>query len=266
MPLETPFEGAWTNTDPSSRGVVGIRFERVDAGRRVRAWAVGASGIVDLGRSEAPLTAHCGIAEDPPIAFGARIARPGYEVLLQGNLNRGLLILATYLVAGDSARGRFSREFYGPRVPPPTLEGAGSGELFDAFAMPEVLDVAPFIGSWRNAERADGLVGLRIDRDSESSDPAALRVVPRGSGGRLPVQWPSGRCTTFATVDELGRETLTLLAVHVLPAGRSELQIKVIKGVAVTAGFHERSDGRSWFTRDFFVRDRPALLVENGLR
>jgi hypothetical protein len=248
--------GTWHNTDPDSSGVVALAFEHA----RVRAWASAGTRAAlpfdlpfDLGEGEVQLYAG---REDPsPVAFTARL--PGGsadEVLLQGNINRGLMILAAYRSSADAAplAGRFSREFYARResgfVAP---SSTSSGVLFGAIRASTQPVLEEFIGHWRNADPTSSLPSLELEADGPR-----LWVTVEGTGPRVPARWPRVSAQTFAYYDELGRDTLLLLGDFAHADGRSALQIKVVLGTAVVAAFHQRDDGRSWFTREFFRRPR----------
>jgi hypothetical protein len=240
-----PMYGTWRNTDPHSSGVVSLAFAR----DRVQAWAsAGRPGApIDLGQGEVEW--YAGREDATPIAFTARLPSATDEVLLQGNINRGLMILAAYRCSATSEplAGRFSREFYGRRerdfvAPPETTTGV----LFGAIQSTTAPVLEEFIGRWINADPTGWMPTLEI----ESSGPH-LHVAVAGKG-------PHATAQTFAYYDELGRDTLLLLGTLEHSTGRSVLQIKVVLGTAVVAEFHQRDDGRHWFQREFLRRPRRA--------
>jgi len=248
---KTPFHGTWRNTDAASGSVTALAFEPGQA--RVHAWAAapGREGSIDLGAG--PIEVFGGIGDPAPLAFTAQLPGAGEgEVLLQGNINRGLMILATYQwCSGDSVlSGRFSREFHARRdsgfVPPTSI--ARSAGPAGASSSTRV-DPREFLGRWINAGDQGDLRSLEI-----SASGSRLLLNVRGSDRRLPSVWPDGEAWLFGYLDELGHDTLLLLGRFELPEGRSDLQIKAVTGTAVVAGFHVRRDGRSWFTREFLHR------------
>lgn len=242
--------GTWRNTDPHSVGVVSLAFE----GDRVQAWArPGRSeSAIDLGQGDVEW--YEGREDSTPLAFTARLPSSSADVLLQGNINRGLMILAAYRFDGhaESLAGRFSREFFARReatfVAP---EAVTTGTLFGSIQASTTPVLEEFIGRWINADPSSWLPALAIE-----SEPAGLRVTVEGAGPRLPSTWPSITAQAFAYYDELGRDTLLLLGDFQHAAGRSSLQIKVVLGTAVVAAFHRHHDGRRWFQRYFFRRPR----------
>jgi hypothetical protein len=250
-----PMYGTWHNTDPQSSGVVSLAFEH----ERVQAWAsAGRPGApIDLGQGT--LEWYAGRDDPTPVAFTARLREgvggaAAQEVLLQGNINRGLMILAAYRYSADAAplAGRFSREFHARRdagfVAPPITS---TGVLFGAIKASTAPVLDEFVGRWFNADRSSSLPTLEI-----ASEGPRLLVAVEGAGLRVPTRWPQVSAQTFAYYDELGRDTLLLLGNFEHADGRSALQIKVVLGTAVVAAFHQRDDGSSWFTREFFRRAR----------
>src|SRR5690349_4390201 len=101
--------GTWRNTDPSSSGVVAIAFER----ERVHAWASAGRGAAPIDLGQGAVEWYAGREDPTVVAFTARLSGAD-EVLLQGNINRGLMILAAYRcsAAAEPLAGRFSREFF----------------------------------------------------------------------------------------------------------------------------------------------------------
>ncbi len=267
--MTSPLFGTWQNTDTASASVVRLAFE--PESDRVHAWAAGPEGVVGLGAG--PIATYVGLADPTVLAFTARLPGAGAgPVVLQGNLNRGLMILATYFGrgpagplnfgrgpagrAGDSPlAGRFSREFLARRTAEFVPGSADSG-LPMTVAGDLDLDLGEFVGHWANASEHGELRSLDI-----ASTATGLEVGVRGSGRRLPAVWPSGDASLFGYHDELGRDTLLLLASFELPEGRSDLQIKVVTGTAVVACFHSRSEGRSWFTREFLGGGPPTRFL-----
>lgn len=236
---ESPFRGTWRNTDATSQSVTVLAFEPEPT--RVHAWTAA------RGLGAGPIEVFGGIGDPTPVAFTARLPGAGEgEVWLQGNINRGLMILATYQwCSGDSVlAGRFSREFHARRsagfVPSSAIAEAASPIRPSSSAS---VDPQEFVGRWVNAGE-QGIV-------------RSLTIGSAGSRLTLDVHgWPPGESWLFGYLDELGHETLLLLGRFELPEGRADLQIKVVMGTAVIAGFHTRNDGRSWFGREFLHQPR----------
>jgi hypothetical protein len=242
----------------ASESVVTLGFES----DRVHAWAAApprGEGVIELGAGSIVLFG--GIADPTPLAFTARLpGGGGGEVALQGNINRGLMILATYVRArAESAlAGRFSREFHARRTPelvPPSSPRVAAVPV----EVPASFDGREFVGRWINASEAGELRSVEIAGDGSK---LSLRV--RGTGRRSPEVWPEGEAAVFGYFDELGRDTLLLLGHFELPEGQTELQIKVVIGTAVVACFHSRSGGASWFTREFLRRESGIIAVADA--
>ena len=105
---------------------------------------------------------------------------------MQGNINRGLMILAAYRPSADAAplAGRFSREFYARHeakiVIPPTIS---EGVLFGAIRASATPVLEEFIGRWQNADPSSWLPSIEITHDG-----TALHVAVEGAGPQVSAQ------------------------------------------------------------------------------
>ncbi|RMH18044.1 MAG: hypothetical protein D6696_14070 [Acidobacteria bacterium] len=182
-------------------------------------------------------------AEPPAVAFTAAGPGAGGEVLLQGNLNLGLLVLGTYESGGDGVPGRFSRRFFARRERPPAPPSCGVAGGGFAGPAPEAVDLGAMLGRWRNAEpRPTAVAGIHLEQAGDD-----LRLRADGIDGAF----ASARPAVYACLDEAGQPSLCLLARCDFGRRRSELQLRVTGGVLVSAGFHAAGDRR----RPFFVRE-----------
>jgi hypothetical protein len=109
----TGFQGVWLNTDANSNWIGRIELEVVGDHLRVRVRGAG-EGRPDWGRVDAEAVYADGIHSARGAAFRASVQRGSMTVLLQGNLNLGLLVVAGFhLETGDSPKSNyFRREFF----------------------------------------------------------------------------------------------------------------------------------------------------------
>jgi hypothetical protein len=242
---DPPFpEAVWVNTNAEDR-VQGFRWlESSRTGLRARCAGSGAEFVWPADG----LVRYRGISTADCVGFSARHGGADGEVLLQGILNLGLLVLATYEIPRGGGAGYFSREFFARRAAPPGPDGT---PVFGPLATPAV-DTAPLLGRWRNAEAAArGLVEITVEDDAGD-----LAVRALGSGDVGPVDWGPARTGVFACLDEAGKASLSLLASWDFGFLETHLQLRLPAGALASAGFNVFKDGRpSYVTREFFYRD-----------
>ena len=243
----TAVEGRWANTHPAGQGPAYVEITRHGSITRVLTRSASDTDPVSWNED---WRLYGGIAASSPLAWSVRRHGEGYEGLLQGNLNLGLLVLGTYKTYTDGRPGYFSREFYlrtgeAPSSVGPTAEDT----LFGGVDEPTEVDPQPLVGRWVNTEAAArGIARIEI---APAHDAPLIRVWGTGPDG--PVEWGQTRLGVYAAVDEAGKSTLSLLAKYTLASMESQLQVRVVAGTLVLASFNSFSDGRvSYFTREFF--------------
>jgi hypothetical protein len=245
-------EAVWVNTNATiaEDRVQGFRWlESSRTGLRARCAGPGA----DLVWPAEEIVRYRGISTADFVAFSARRDGAGGEVLLQGILNLGLLVLATYEIPRGGGAGYFSREFFARRAAPPAASpGPDATTVFGHLAKPAAVDTAPLLGRWRNAEAAArGLVEITVEDDAGD-----LAVRALGSGDVGPVDWGPARTGVFACLDEAGKASLSLLASWDFGFLETHLQLRLPAGALASASFNVFKDGRpSYVTREFFYRD-----------
>ncbi|HEX9698652.1 MAG TPA: hypothetical protein VGD06_04245 [Acidobacteriota bacterium] len=109
------FTGAWINSNPDTAGFRKITFATGENGElECRAEAVGTNGIIDWGAAAAIELYAAGPAANRAFGFSARYDFGFLEVQIQGNLNKGLMVLATFnRFTDDSGRcDYFLREYF----------------------------------------------------------------------------------------------------------------------------------------------------------
>lgn len=255
-----PFpEAVWVNTNAEDK-VQGFRWlESSRTGLRARCAGSGA----DLVWPADGLVRYCGISTADLVGFSAHRGFADGEVLLQGILNLGLLVLATYEIPRGGGPGYFSREFFARRAvaaPAASPEPAGA-VVFGHLTRPAPVDTAPLLGRWRNTDpAARGLLEITVE-DGAAAAPAragdlAVRAV--GSGEEGPVDWGPARTAVFACLDEAGKASLSLLATWDFGFLETQLQLRLPAGALASAGFNVFKDGSgrpSYVTREFFYRE-----------
>jgi hypothetical protein len=251
-------EAVWVNTNAAiaEDRVQGFRWlESSPTGLRARCAGSGADLVWPAG----DLVRYRGISTADFVAFSARRDLAGGEVLLQGILNLGLLVLATYEIPRGGGPGYFSREFFARRAAAPAASpgpapGPDTATVFGHLAKPAAVDTAPLLGRWRNTEAAArGLVGITVADDAGD---LAVRALGSGEGG--PVDWGPARIGVFACLDEAGKASLSLLASWDFGFLETHLQLRLPAGALASAGFNVFKDGSGrpgYVTREFFYRE-----------
>jgi hypothetical protein len=249
---DPPFpEAVWVNTNAADR-VQGFRWlESSRTGLRARCAGSGADFVWPADG----LVRYCGISTADFVAFSAHRGCAEGEVLLQGILNLGLLVLATYEIPRGGGPGYFSREFFARRAAAPAASSVPAGAtVFGHLAKPASVDTSPLLGRWRNSEpAARGLVEIAIEDDAGD-----LAVRALGSGEEGPVDWGPARSGVFACLDEAGKASLSLLATWDFGFLETHLQLRLPAGALASAGFNVFKDGSgrpSYVTREFFYRE-----------
>lgn len=243
--------GLWINTDAGCQGPARLEIAALDDAMSLRTWGPG-EGTPTLWNG---LRLYAGIATDAPVAFTARRRFGAHEGLLHGNLNLGLLVLGTYKTFGDGrSPGYFAREFLVRRSAPDAASPGTPGELFAGVAQPAAVAIEPMLGRWRNADASSrGIAEIAI-----GERPAGLGVRVFGAGTGGPVDWGPAAAGVYASSDEAGNPTLSLLVRYELGFMTSELQLRVPGGTLALANFnafHDSSGRRDYFTREFFYRE-----------
>ncbi len=247
-------EAVWVNTNAADR-VQGFRWlESSRTGLRARCAGSGADFVWPAGG----LVRYCGISTADFVAFSAHRGFADCEVLLQGILNLGLLVLATYEIPRGGGPGYFSREFFARRAAAPAASSEPDRTtVFGHLAKPAPVDTAPLLGRWRNSDpAARGLVEITIEDDAGD---LAVRAI--GSGEEGPVDWGPARTGVFACLDEAGKASLSLLATWDFGFLTSHVEANLKLGVAVLCiyqSFQDASGRHDYFFREFLSADGGA--------
>src|SRR5215831_14096212 len=107
----TPLVGRWINTNPHTRGVEEIAMALDGGALKVRAFSV-ASPLCAWGETQADLICGPDVRAQKGTCFTARYDFGGFQTEFQGNMNLGLLVVASFNRVGAGGYDYFAREFY----------------------------------------------------------------------------------------------------------------------------------------------------------
>lgn len=274
------FPGTWLNTNWETQGIAQLVLSIEDGELSVHVYGVGPDGLIDWGLVKGA-TVYCSkAAANLGTAFAVRYDLGFMDALLQGNLNRGVLVLATHNAFKDGS-GRlsyFSREYFSrvrlvsecnptppsqerrsltdvlPSTPVSLMKIARTEDLLFGTAQdPGPLDPGPTVGRWSNTnDKTRGLKEITIERNGEKP---ILHVMGVGCDGL--VDWGRAEAGVYRCIEEDGHPSVVLSATYDLEFMETHFQIRLNKGVLVAANFNVFKDhsGRSnYFLREFFHR------------
>jgi hypothetical protein len=114
-PLDlSAFPGRWINANPATKAIAWLELA-VEGGRlTVRVVAVTPDGTLDWGEVEADALYATGPASDAGLGFTAGYDFGFMRTDLEGNLNKGLMVLAVYnrFRDGSGRPAYFTREYF----------------------------------------------------------------------------------------------------------------------------------------------------------
>ena len=113
-PTLSPLVGTWINTNPDARGIVKLILEAPGDDLTVQAYGADEPGPYDWGQIKAATVYPAGIRPHECMGFVATFDFDFMEAQLQGNMNLGLLIVASFnTFKDDSGRSSyFARELF----------------------------------------------------------------------------------------------------------------------------------------------------------
>ena len=256
--------GRWINTNVHGNGVQELAID-VDRGDvKVRAFSVGGEALCAWGTTQADLICGSDTNARTGMSFTARYDFGAHQVELQGNLNIGLLVVASFNRVGSGGYDYFAREFYrsGDRAAAPAAVPwiAKSGRV-GGDDPPEPVPAVPglpfdgseMFGDWRNTNpNSKGIARLRVD--SNGSNGAVVQLW--GAQSPDPVAWGSVQAPLFA-FSSGSRLAKAFSARYQADGVAITLQANIKQGVLVVASFTEfaNDDTRSsYFHREFYYR------------
>jgi hypothetical protein len=256
--------GRWINTNHHGQGVCEIAID-IDRGRvKLVASSAATAGLCAWGTAEADLLCGSDARARTAMAFTARYDFGAFQTELQGNLNLGLLVVASFNRVGAQGHDYFAREFYrrgDPAAAPvsvpwtPASGRVGGDDPVEAepAAADLLFDGSEMFGEWLNTNPvSNGITRLRIDSDGNGAG------VVRGWGPQLPraVEGGPTPATLFA-LSSGSRLAKAFSARYEANHVALNLQANIKQGVLVVASFNEFNDdsGQSnYFRREFYYR------------
>jgi hypothetical protein len=260
--------GTWVNTNRDTRGIARMNIATQHGGLALRALGTHSDGLVDWGPSSPILTYAADPGGSVASAFTTSFELPGAHIDLEGNFNRGVLVLACYTRYPDTAHRApvFLREYYSvreeakqvslfPEAMPLGSSPSTPAKLEDLDpGLPVRLDPAAMAGHFVNTKASDpDLLDVTIRDDGEGG----CRIALRGNTPAGPVEWGEVTGQLFTCIDEDLRFSLMLRAVYQLEPMDVFVQVRNVKGLTVVATFAAWKDGSgraNYFTREFFRR------------
>lgn len=257
--------GRWVNTNSHGRGVCEIAIAAGGGPLKVRAFSVAAPSMCAWGETEADLICGSDVRARKGTAFTARYDFGGFQTELQGNLNLGLLVVASFNRVGAGGYDYFAREFYrrgDPAVAPISASWtAAKGHVGgddpvepDRAEPGQPFDGSEMFGTWLNTNPdPKDIVQLQIDSDGANG--AVVRVL--GTHAPRPVEWEPVPAALFA-LGSGSRLAKAFSARRHADGVSVALQANIKQGVLVVASFTEFADGSgrsSYFQREFYYRN-----------
>ena len=255
------FAGAWRNTNPETHSIRELRLDIRGSSLAVSARLAGSEVDLEWGTPSQTSVYTDAVVSRSPIAFSTVHEFNGYTAILQGNLNLGLLVLATYKAYEDSAKpiGYFSREFFAhvdADAPPASRGGqdrvsTGLDLLFGLAPGSNEIDRASVLGRWKNANgETRGIREIRFWEEGRLLLAQVTSIGPEGS-----VDWGTVPVDEYACLDEFGGKSMSLLVSYDVGFMKTWLQLRIPNGVLALASLTVFQDGSSrsnYFTREFF--------------
>jgi hypothetical protein len=271
-PLDlSPALGNWSNFNPDTGEIRSLSLFEGDGGLILRAFGADHPSPRDWG--ETPALPHVsGLGAREISGFTARYDFGFMETQIAANIKYGTLVIQSYNSFRDGS-GRpayFNREFFyqnpGPESPSARLAGPGDASGLpcrmagddpddEAGTLSGTVDLAPFLGSWRNTYRdSKGIRRFVLAREG-------ARYMLRG--------WGVGRDEDWGTVPVVphaphvaSRQPAGFLARYDFGFSQVTLAVNENKGLLVVAAFttfRDRSARSSYLTREFFYREGDDL-------
>jgi hypothetical protein len=255
--------GRWINTNAHGNGVQELIID-IDADAvALRAMSIGRDGPCAWGVTRADLLCGSDPSARTAMSFTAHYDFGAHQVELQGNLNLGLLVVASFNHIGADGYDYFAREFYcsgdratGPAATPWSV-AAGRVGGDDPEEIVRAVPGLPFDGSeifgywWNTNPNSKGITRLRIGGNARNG--AIVRLW--GADTPVPNEWGPVEAHLFA-LSSGSRLAKAFSARHRADDFTITLQANIKQGVLVVASFIEFDGGdrSNYFRREFYYR------------
>jgi hypothetical protein len=267
-PIVAPALGTWFNCNQATGEILSLSVTRAQNGLVLRAYGAADPSPIDWGDTVAvPHVSSLGATDVS--GFTANYDFGFMATQIAANLKYGVLVIQSYNTFRDGS-GRpayFSREFFHQSVsrnnPIPERAPHGdtaaleyrmvSDELVNrSDPLAGIVDLAPLSGSWRNTYRhSKGIHRVVLARESGQYLLGAWGVGCADAWGKVPAVPHAVSAGT--------REPAGFLARYDFGFSEISLAANEAKGLLIIASystFRDRSGRSSYFTREFFYRER----------
>ncbi len=264
----SPALGTWFNCNLGTGEILSLTLTEGDDGLILRAYGAGDPSPRDWGESPAlPFVSSLGSREVS--GFTARYDFGFMETQIAANLKYGVLVIQSYNTFRDGT-GRpayFCREFFhqilsrdNPLVAvarssdasPIRCRMAGDDPLDHVDDRSGTVELSPLLGSWRNTyRRSKGIHRVVLARDGDRYMLHGWGVGCDDDWGEVPVV---PHATNVASLEPAG-----FLARYDFGFSELSLAANEAKGLLIIASYSTFRDGStrsSYFTREFFYRER----------
>jgi hypothetical protein len=256
--------GRWINTNAPGRDVCEFRIDIDDGRVKLQPFGMTGKSLYAWGTAEADLICGNGVDSTTGTSFTAALKLGPCHVEFQGNINLGLLVVASFNRMGGKGYDYFGREFYrrgDPAAAPATISlsrelGRSSGDAqaeTNAEKPGLPLIGSEIFGNWLNTNpHSTGITRLRIDPDGNDG----ARLWAWGARLPQPAEWGMVPAMLFSLSSE-SRLAGAFSARYEADGMAVALQANIKQGVLVVASFTEFKDdsGRSnYFHREFYYR------------
>lgn len=255
------FTGSWIATDSESSGIAKVRMAGTDGGVEIQIYGADRAHGLDWGVVAADTVYGANLSSHTGMAFVARYQFGFATVELQGNVNLGLLVLASFNSFRDGSKRSdyFGREFFyqaDDRAPDfrsvqaASLPGYTRAEEIDASVSSTRLDTAPLIGEWKNTNpKSEGITRVEV---KAAGDQLTIRC--HGAGDAKQHDWGEIPARAFAK-DPSSEDAMAFSAFYDHGFMQMHVQANIKQGVLVIAYFtifRDESARSNYFTREFY--------------
>lgn len=254
------FSGAWTSSDPQTRGVARLDLAVRDGEVLGRIWGAGANGPVDWGESRAEALYADAVTSRTGAGFLLHYDFGFLTSHVEANLKLGVAVLCVYHTFRDRSgrHGYFFREFLsvdggaGELAAAPSVADQSCGNDEELGRGPGAVDEL-LLGHWHNTHHSSrGIPEIALERRG-----GRLAVRVWGAGAQGLIDWGETQGELFTCVEEDDVRSAAALAHYDFGFMECELQIRQNKGILAVTTFNRFRDGSgrsNYVTRELYYR------------